>query len=89
MAEAYARAARPALDAMAKFGNFLKNSLSSRNNYDWRLGGKYYPRKFRYALQSGVEADNTLQAAERDVVSGARPHAANSPFPCTGSSSRA
>ena len=69
MGEAYSRAARPALDAMKKFGDFLKNSLTSRPNYDWRLGGTLYPRKFRYALQSGVEADNTLQQAERDMQS--------------------
>lgn len=67
-AETYARAARPALDAMIKFDKFLRNSLSSRNNHDWRLGGKLYPRKFRYLLQSGIEADNTLQQAERDLV---------------------
>ncbi|MEO8594703.1 MAG: DUF885 domain-containing protein [Candidatus Solibacter sp.] len=66
LVEAYARAARPALDAMTKFGNFLKNSLSGRTNYDWRLG-TIYARKFRYTLQAGVEADNTLQQAERDV----------------------
>jgi uncharacterized protein (DUF885 family) len=67
-AEAYARAARPALDAMAQFDKFLKTSLSGRNNYDWRLGGSVYARKFRYTLQSGTEADNTLQQAERDLI---------------------
>ena len=64
----YARVARPALDAMVKFDKYLKNSLSPRNDYDWRLGGNLYPRKFRYALQSGTEADNTLQQAERDLA---------------------
>ncbi len=67
-AQTYARAARPALEAMAKFDKFLRNSLSTRNNYDWRLGGSLYPRKFRYSLESGVEADNTLQQAERDLL---------------------
>jgi uncharacterized protein (DUF885 family) len=64
----YARAARPALDAMIKFDQFLRNRLSGRNNYDWRLGGSIYARKFRYMLQSGTEADNTLQQAERDLI---------------------
>ena len=53
---------------MTKFDKFLKNSLSGRNNHNWRLGGNLYARKFRYALQSGVEADNTLQRAERDLA---------------------
>ncbi len=66
-AEAYQRAARPALDAMARFDKFLKNSLSARNRYDWRLGDKLYPRKFRYALHSGGEAADTLQQADRDL----------------------
>ena len=67
-AAAYARAARPALDAMAKFDKYLKDSLSKRDRYDWRLGDKLYPRKFRYALESGSEADSTLQQAERDLT---------------------
>ena len=53
---------------MTKFDKFLRNSLSGRNNYDWRLGGSIYPRKFRYTLESGIEADNTLQQAERDLI---------------------
>jgi uncharacterized protein (DUF885 family) len=65
--ETYARAARPALDAMRKFQNYLKNSLSGRNTADWRLGGDKYTRKFRYTLEAGIEADTTLQMAERDL----------------------
>ena len=53
---------------MTKFDEFLKNSLSKRNNHNWRLGGNLYARKFRYALESGVEADNMLQRAERDLA---------------------
>jgi uncharacterized protein (DUF885 family) len=64
LTEAYARAARPALDAMVKFDKFLKSSLAARNNYNWRLGSMY-SRKFRLAMAAGVEADDTLQAAER------------------------
>jgi uncharacterized protein (DUF885 family) len=65
--ENYARAARPALDAMTRFDKFLKERLSGRDNYNWRLGGNIYARKFRYTLQDGTEADNTLQHAERDL----------------------
>jgi uncharacterized protein (DUF885 family) len=65
--EQYARAAKPALDAMRKFQEYLKNSLMNRDSWDWRLGQDRYTRKFRYALESGVEPDNALQAAERDL----------------------
>lgn len=66
LSDAYARAARPALDAMNKFKTYLKGSLSSRNDARWQLGS-IYPRKFRYVLESGVEADDTLQRAEREL----------------------
>jgi uncharacterized protein (DUF885 family) len=70
LAGVYDRAARPALDAMAKFDKFLRDSMSmsGRTNYDWRLGGTKYQRKFRYTLESGIEADSTLQQAERELV---------------------
>jgi uncharacterized protein (DUF885 family) len=64
--DSYARAARPALDAMAKFDEFLKNSLSGRSNPDWRLGS-LYARKFRYSLESGSEPDTILFQATQDL----------------------
>ena len=67
MAEIYARAARPALDAMTRFDKFLRTSLTARNGQDWRLSSAY-PRKFRLSMAAGVEADDTLQAAERQVT---------------------
>jgi uncharacterized protein (DUF885 family) len=68
LVDAYARAARPALDAMRKFESFLKNSLASRKDESWRLGGDRYSHKFRLALESGMEADTTLQNAERELT---------------------
>jgi uncharacterized protein (DUF885 family) len=65
--DGYARAARPALDAMAKFDEFLRNSLSGRSNPDWRLGGSLYTRKFRYSLESGSEPDTILFQATKDL----------------------
>lgn len=65
--DSYARAARPALDAMSKFQTYLKNSLSARTDSDWRLGQDRYTRKFRYAMEVGVEADTTLLDAEREM----------------------
>uniref|UniRef100_Q02AW9 DUF885 domain-containing protein n=1 Tax=Solibacter usitatus (strain Ellin6076) TaxID=234267 RepID=Q02AW9_SOLUE len=66
-AGAYTQAARPAMDAMTRFDKFLRNNMVNRFDYSWRLGGTIYPRKFRYAMEAGVEADNTLQQAERDL----------------------
>jgi uncharacterized protein (DUF885 family) len=65
--DAYAKAARPALDAMKKFQGYLKGDLSNRNKADWRLGQENYTRKFRYSLESGVEADTALQLAETEL----------------------
>ena len=66
--EAYAKAARPALDAMTKFQGYLKGNLTYRSNADWRLGQKIYSLKFRYALESGMEADTALDVAERELA---------------------
>ena len=64
---AYSAAATPALAAMRKFQDYLKNSLSNRNNYDWRLGSSRYKRKFAFVMESGVDATDMLVAAERDL----------------------
>lgn len=66
--DAYARAARPALEAMNKFQGFLRTNLGARDNYQWQLGQDRYTRKFRYYLESGVEADTMLDNAERDLL---------------------
>jgi len=66
LADSYARAARPALDAMNKFDKFLRDNLSIRSNYDWRTGNNY-SRKFRLAMDAGVDAADTLQRAERQL----------------------
>ena len=66
--DAYARAARPALDAMKKFQDYLQKNLSALGDYDWRLGQDRYTRKFRYQLETGVEADTTLEHAEQELA---------------------
>jgi len=68
LSESYTRAARPALDAMRKFQDYLKNSLSARVQENWRLGQDRYSRKFRYSLASGIEADTTLSMAEAELA---------------------
>ncbi len=63
----YSRVARPALDAMKRFQDYLQKSLSARADADWRLGQDHYTRKFRYQLETGVEADTTLEHAEQEL----------------------
>ncbi|PWU02908.1 MAG: hypothetical protein C5B51_20015 [Terriglobia bacterium] len=63
----YDRVARQAIDAMQKFQEYLKKSLSARNNADWRLGREFYVEKFRRTLPAGVEAENMLAEAEADL----------------------
>jgi len=65
--QAYSQAARSALDSMQKFQNYLKTSLSVRNNWDWRLGHDRYVQKFRYTLEIGDDADTVLSNAEKDL----------------------
>jgi uncharacterized protein (DUF885 family) len=64
----YGRAAEPALAAMRKFQDYLKTSLMKRNQADWRLGRDLFTRKFRYALESGIEAETVLGEATSDLV---------------------
>ena len=66
--DAYNLAALSALDAMRKFQDFLKNNLSGRDDAGWRMTSDQYMRKFRFALESGVEADTMLQMAERELI---------------------
>jgi uncharacterized protein (DUF885 family) len=65
--DSYNRAAQAALAAMSKFQDYLKKSLSARNNWDWRLGRDNYAPKFRYTLETGVEPDTVLANAEADL----------------------
>src|ERR1700674_4353855 len=64
---AYNRAAQTALAAMQKFQTYLQKSLSARNSADWRLGRDHYLEKFRYTLESGVDAETMLADAETDL----------------------
>jgi len=63
----YDRAARSALDALHTFQDFLQGSLTVRDEYDWRLGRNRYTRKFRYALASGSDPSDVLEAAARSL----------------------
>jgi uncharacterized protein (DUF885 family) len=59
--------AQPALKALANFSDYLKNHLSERSDWDWRLGREKYDQKFRYSLETSVDAPTTLEAAEKEM----------------------
>jgi uncharacterized protein (DUF885 family) len=67
LVDEYSRAAQPALAAMHKFDDYLRNSLSGRDNADWRLGQAHYTRRFQLVLETGTEADTALANAEREL----------------------
>ena len=64
----YDAAAKPALEAMRSFQQYLKNDLMRRNGADWRLGRDRYARKFRYTLEAGAEPEATLMQAEQRMA---------------------
>src|ERR1017187_6259679 len=68
--ELYPRAAHPALMGTGQFQDYLKGNLAHRNDCSWRLGGKSYPKKFRYSLESGIEADSALLMAGTELKQG-------------------
>jgi uncharacterized protein (DUF885 family) len=66
--DAYNLAALSALDAMHKFEDYLKSSLAGRDDAGWRMNTDRYMRKFRFTLESGIEADTMLPMAERELA---------------------
>src|SRR4030095_2481559 len=64
----YDKAAKPALDALRGFQDFLKNDLSKRAQSDWRLGPEKYEQKFRYVLETDRKPDEVLAEAEADLL---------------------
>jgi uncharacterized protein (DUF885 family) len=63
----YDKAAKPALEALRGFQEFLKNDLSKRAQSDWRLGPEKYEQKFRYVLETDRKPDEVLADAEADL----------------------
>jgi uncharacterized protein (DUF885 family) len=60
-------AAGPALKALESLQDYLKNHLSERNDWDWRLGRDKYNQKFRYSLETDLDPGILLERAERDL----------------------
>jgi uncharacterized protein (DUF885 family) len=67
LAQIYAEAATPALDALRGFNAWLEGSLSKKTA-DWRLGKQRYAAKFRYVLATGKTPEALLKEAETDLA---------------------
>ena len=63
----YERAAKPALESIRTFQDFLKNDLAKRDQIDWRLGRDKYEQKFRFVLETDRKPDEVLAEAEADI----------------------
>ena len=63
---AYDAAAKPAIDALREFNEFLARELSKKN-YDWRLGPDKYAQKFRYVIATDQTPDQVLASAEEEM----------------------
>ena len=63
----YEKAAKPALEALRSFQDYLKSDLAKRNQWDWRLGPDKYARKFRFALGTDRKPEQVLAQAETDL----------------------
>jgi uncharacterized protein (DUF885 family) len=63
----YEQAAKPALESLRTFQDFLKNDLAKRDQIDWRLGPEKYEQKFRYVLETDRKPDEVLAEAEADL----------------------
>jgi len=59
-------AAKPALDSLRAFTEYLKNDLSKRTS-DWRLGKAKYDQKFKYTLDVGKTPEQVLAEAETEL----------------------
>ncbi len=64
----YDRAAKPALESLKRFNEFLKLDLS-RKTRSWRLGKEQYDQKFRLFLDVGKTPGQVLSEAEAELTS--------------------
>jgi uncharacterized protein (DUF885 family) len=67
LAQNYAEAATPALEALRGFNAWLEGSLSKKTA-DWRLGKQRYAAKFRFMLATGKTPEALLKEAEADLA---------------------
>jgi len=63
--EARYRAAQgPALAAIAHYVAFVRDTLSKRATFDWRMGRSMFEQKWNYYLQASVTPEEMLKSAE-------------------------
>ena len=62
----YDSASAEALTSLRDFGDYLKDDLSGRNDYDWRLGKQLYAAKFRAVMGSAHTPEQVLADAEAE-----------------------
>ena len=67
-AERYDKAKQPALDALAKYAEFIRNELPKRTQFDWRLGKRRFAEKWKYYLQVSFTPDQMLGFAEKELA---------------------
>jgi uncharacterized protein (DUF885 family) len=78
--QALSAATRPALDAIAEFKAFVKDTLPGRGKVDWRMGAARYATKRKYYLavsttpnQMLALAKDSIRAARREMLGLAQP----------------
>jgi uncharacterized protein (DUF885 family) len=64
----YDGAAEAAAKALDGLQDYLKNHLSERDDYDWRLGKEKYYAKFRYYLETDRDPAQVLESAEEELM---------------------
>ena len=62
----YDKAAKPAVDSLRAFNNWLKTDLANRLS-DWRLGRTNYDLKFKYTLEVDKTPAQVLAEAEAEL----------------------
>ena len=62
----YDSASAAALTALRDFGAYLKDDLSGRDDYDWRLGRELYAAKFKVELGNDHTPEQVLADAEAE-----------------------
>ena len=60
----YRTAQAPALAALAHYTAFVRDTLSKRATFDWRMGRAMFDQKWRYYLQASVTPEEMLKSAE-------------------------
>lgn len=62
-----ASATKPALDAIAEFKAFVKDTLPHRGSVDWRAGASRYATKRKYYLAVSTTPDQMLRLAQDSI----------------------